>query len=355
MLKLERVNKFFGKHQVLYNIDFEISKGTFLSILGPSGCGKTTLLRCIAGLEEVQEGKIFINNREVTSLHPSKRNIAMVFQTYALYPHMTVKDNITIGLRIQKVDKKIINEKLSKVVDFLKIGDILNKYPSQISGGQRQRVAIARALVKEPDIFLFDEPLSNLDALLREKARDEIKKILIDLQATAVFVTHDQIEALTLSDYILVMDKGKIMQFGTPEEIYNNPSNFFTASFVGSPQINYYDCLVNEKLLIINNTLEIGNKLNFKEGKYIMAIRPEKLMISTDSNLLDSENQDKTILEGKILFFDNLGSQILYNVLINDTTFKIISKEKFSRNTKVFVILYYKDIYLFDQNGNRVF
>ncbi|MCS7165896.1 MAG: ABC transporter ATP-binding protein [Candidatus Calescibacterium sp.] len=347
MLKIENLNKFFGKQQVLYNINFEINKGVFLSILGPSGCGKTTLLRCIAGLEEVQSGKIYINNRDVTHLHPSKRNIAMVFQTYALYPHMTVRDNITIGLRIQKLDKKLIQERLNKVVEFLNIQDILDKYPGQISGGQRQRVAIARALVKEPDIFLFDEPLSNLDALLREKAREEIKKILLSLNATAVFVTHDQVEAMSLSDYIIVMDKGKVMQFGTPEEIYNNPQNFFTASFVGSPQINYYKCIVTEENIILENKLKLEKFANFPQGNYILAIRPEKITFGhPDSNSIK--------LEGKVLFYDNLGSQFLISVILEGLIFRFISKEKIEKNTQVQIFLPIHQILFFNQQGERV-
>ncbi|MCS7244211.1 MAG: ABC transporter ATP-binding protein [Candidatus Calescibacterium sp.] len=347
MLKIEKLNKYFGNSQVLYDINFEISKGVFLSILGPSGCGKTTLLRCIAGLEEVQSGKIYINNRDVTFVHPSKRNIAMVFQTYALYPHMTVRDNITIGLRIQKVDKKLIEEKLNRVSNFLNIGDILNKYPSQISGGQRQRVAIARALVKEPDIFLFDEPLSNLDALLREKAREEIKKILLSLNATAVFVTHDQIEAMTLSDYIIVMDKGRVMQFGTPEEIYNDPSNFFTASFVGSPQINYYNCIVKDQKVIIENVLEIDKFIDIPDGGYIMAIRPERIVVRDE--ILNSVK-----LKGKVLFSDNLGSQFLVNVHINGLIFRCIFKEKIQKNEELEIFIPKNAIFWFDKDGKRL-
>lgn len=348
MLKVEKLNKFFNKTQVLFDINFEIPKGTFLSILGPSGCGKTTLLRTIAGLEEIQSGKIYINEKDVTFLHPSKRNIAMVFQTYALYPHMKVKDNITIGLRIRKVEKRIIEEKLEKVVSFLNIGDILNKYPSEISGGQRQRVAIARALVKEPDIFLFDEPFSNLDALLREKAREEVKNILINLNATSVFVTHDQMEALSLSDHIIVMDKGRIMQFGTPEEIYNNPANFFTASFVGSPQINYYHCKVSDNKMLIEHKLEIDNHFNIPEGEYIFSIRPEKIMIN-------QEIERSIKLKGRILFYDNVGSHFVLNILLGEKVMiKVIHKEKMPRNQEVSVYIPVDFVFLFDKEGKRI-
>lgn len=348
MLRVEKVNKFFGKNRVLFDVSFEIPKGMFLSILGPSGCGKTTLLRCIAGLEEIQSGRIYINERDVTFLHPSQRNIAMVFQTYALYPHMKVRENITIGLKIRKIEKKIIEEKLEKVVNFLNIGDILNKYPSEISGGQRQRVAIARALVKEPDIFLFDEPFSNLDALLREKAREEVKNILLSLNATSVFVTHDQMEAMSLSDYIIVMDKGKVMQFGTPEEIYNNPANFFTASFVGSPQINYYHCKVFDNKVLIEQNLKIDNHFNIPEGQYIFAIRPEKVIINREI--------DQSIkLKGKVMFYDNLGSHFILNIFLSDgVTIRVIHREKVSRNQEVDVYVPLSSIFWFDKEGKRV-
>ncbi len=362
MLKVEGLNKFYTKQQVLYDINFSIDRGVFLAILGPSGCGKTTLLRTIAGLEEADIGKIFINNKDVTNLHPSKRNIAMVFQSYALYPHMTVYDNITIGLRIKNIKKEIIQERLNKVVNILNIGDILNKKPTEISGGQRQRVAVARALVKEPDLFLFDEPLSNLDALLRERAREEIKRILLDLNATTVYVTHDQIEALTMADMILVMNKGKIMQFDTPENIYNKPLNFFTASFVGIPQINYFYLKSNEQSVIINDSFEITkneNLQNFSEfqkllknkaKEYIFAIRPEKV------GLTKSQDLNFITFEGIVKLVENLGNQYLVNLSIlnneNLTNFNLrfLSIINFKRNEKVTIyinpnnfLIYYRD------------
>ncbi|MCX7871327.1 MAG: ABC transporter ATP-binding protein [bacterium] len=362
MLKVEGLNKFYTKQQVLYDINFSIDRGVFLAILGPSGCGKTTLLRTIAGLEEADIGKIFINNKDVTNLHPSKRNIAMVFQSYALYPHMTVYDNITIGLRIKNIKKEIIQERLNKVVSILNIGDILNKKPTEISGGQRQRVAVARALVKEPDLFLFDEPLSNLDALLRERAREEIKRILLDLNATTVYVTHDQIEALTMADMILVMNKGKIMQFDTPENIYNKPLNFFTASFVGIPQINYFYLKSNEQSVIINDSFEITkneNLQNFSEfqkllknkaKEYIFAIRPEKV------SLTKSQDLNFITFEGIVKLVENLGNQYLVNLSIlnneNLTNFNLrfLINTNFKRNEKVTIyinpnnfLIYYKD------------
>jgi ABC-type sugar transport system ATPase subunit len=362
MLKVENLNKFYSKNQVLYDINFNIDRGVFLAILGPSGCGKTTLLRTIAGLEEVDSGKIFINNKDVTDLHPSKRNIAMVFQSYALYPHMTVYDNITISLRIKNIKKEIIEERLKKVVNILNIGDILNKRPNEISGGQRQRVAVARALVKEPDLFLFDEPLSNLDALLRERAREEIKRILLDLNATTVYVTHDQIEALTMADMILVMNKGKIMQFDTPENIYNKPLNFFTASFVGIPQINYFYLKIQDQTIFINNTFKINknddlnNFIEFeklvkdKNKEYIFAIRPEKVFFK--------QIQENYFIKfnGIVKLVENLGNQYLINLSIlnnenlGEFNIRFLSTFNFKRNEKLDIyinprdfLIYYKD------------
>ncbi len=362
MLKVEGLNKFYNKQQVLYDINFSIDRGIFLAILGPSGCGKTTLLRTIAGLEEADMGKIFINNQDVTNLHPSKRNIAMVFQSYALYPHMTVYDNITIGLRIKNIKKEIIQERLNKVVNILNIGDILNKRPTEISGGQRQRVAVARALVKEPDLFLFDEPLSNLDALLRERAREEIKRILLDLNATTVYVTHDQIEALTMADMIIVMNKGKVMQFDTPENIYNKPLNFFTASFVGIPQINYFYLNFKEQSVFINNIFEINKNedlenfsqferlLKDKSKEYIFAIRPEKI------RFIKSQDLNFITFEAVVKLVENLGNQYLVNLSIlnkeNLTNFNLrfLSNINFKRNEKLSIyinpydfLIYYKD------------
>jgi multiple sugar transport system ATP-binding protein len=364
MLRVENLNKFYNKVQVLYDISFSIEKGVFLAILGPSGCGKTTLLRTIAGLEEADQGKIFINDKDVTNLHPSKRNIAMVFQSYALYPHMTVYDNITIGLRIKNISKEIIQERLNKVISILNIGDILNKKPTEISGGQRQRVAVARALVKEPDLFLFDEPLSNLDALLRERARQEIKKILLDLNATTVYVTHDQIEALTMADMILVMNKGRIMQFDTPENIYNKPLNFYTASFVGIPQINYFYLKIQDDFILINDNLKIDKNsdlANFeklqrlienKSKEYILAIRPEKIYLKKQ----DLNDSEFIVFNGVVKLVENLGNQFLINLFIlnqdklTDFSLRFLSSTNFKRNEKLDIcinindfLIYYKD------------
>lgn len=237
-LDIQKVTKSYGQTQVLHDINISIQEGEFLVLVGPSGCGKSTLLNMIAGLENITSGKISINGRVVNDIHPSKRNIAMVFQSYALYPNMSVAQNMTFGLEMHGVPKVEREKALKDVATLLQIEELLRRKPGQLSGGQRQRVAMGRALVRNPDVFLFDEPLSNLDAKLRVDMRTEIKKLHEKLKTTVVYVTHDQIEALTLSTRIAVMNGGYLQQLGSPQEIYDNPTNVFVASFMGSPSMN---------------------------------------------------------------------------------------------------------------------
>ncbi|GAB4577041.1 MAG: sn-glycerol-3-phosphate ABC transporter ATP-binding protein UgpC [Roseibium sp.] len=237
-LDITNVTKSYGHVEVLHQVDISVAEGEFLVLVGPSGCGKSTLLNMIAGLESITSGDIAIKDRIINGVHPSKRNIAMVFQSYALYPNMTVAQNITFGLEMHGVPKPERDKALNEVATLLQIEHLLDRKPGQLSGGQRQRVAMGRALVRDPDVFLFDEPLSNLDAKLRVDMRTEIKKLHEKLKTTVVYVTHDQIEAMTLSTRIAVMNKGFIQQLGTPKEIYDTPSNVFVATFMGSPAMN---------------------------------------------------------------------------------------------------------------------
>ena len=237
-LEINNLKKSFGAVDVLKGINLEIEKGGFLVLVGPSGCGKSTLLNTIAGLEPITSGEIRINGRDVAGEHPSRRDIAMVFQSYALYPNMTVAQNIAFGMEIRGVPKPERDKAIASVSEMLQIGHLLNRKPSQLSGGQRQRVAMGRALVRDPQVFLFDEPLSNLDAKLRVDMRTEIKRLHQRMGATIVYVTHDQIEAMTLATRIAVLKDGVLQQFGTPAEIYNNPVNMFVADFMGSPSMN---------------------------------------------------------------------------------------------------------------------
>lgn len=239
-LEIRNISKSFGSTKVLENINLEIEDGEFLVLVGPSGCGKSTLLNIVAGLEGATEGDILIGDRMVNDVHPKDRDIAMVFQSYALYPTMTVRKNIIFGLQVRKLSKEQIDKALDSVVDLLQIRELLHRKPSQLSGGQRQRVAMGRALVRDPSIFLFDEPLSNLDAKLRVEMRVEIKRLHHRLSTTVIYVTHDQIEAMNLATRIAVLQGGLIQQVGAPQELYDRPDNVFVAGFIGSPAMNLF-------------------------------------------------------------------------------------------------------------------
>src|SRR5512145_2938145 len=232
------VRKSYGPNQVVHGISLKVDDGEFVVVVGPSGCGKSTLLRMVAGLEEISEGQIIIGNRVVNDLEPSDRDIAMVFQNYALYPHMTVFDNMAYGLKIAKVSASEIEARVAKAAGILQLQPFLKRKPRELSGGQRQRVAMGRAIVRQPAVFLFDEPLSNLDAKLRAQTRLEIQKLHAELGVTSLFVTHDQVEAMTLGERLIVMNGGRIEQVGTPEAVYGQPATTFVAGFIGSPPMN---------------------------------------------------------------------------------------------------------------------
>ncbi|WP_375752847.1 ABC transporter ATP-binding protein [Vibrio sp. HN007] len=238
-VSLKSVVKRFGQTQTIHGVDLNIKNGEFVVFVGPSGCGKSTLLRMIAGLEEVTEGDIFIDNQCVTDAQPSERGIAMVFQSYALYPHMTVRENMSFGLEVAGESKEYIEQRVNEAAEILKLGELLDRKPKQLSGGQRQRVAIGRTIVRQPKVFLFDEPLSNLDAELRVQMRIEISKLHEQLGNTMIYVTHDQVEAMTMADKIVVLRDGRVEQVGTPLELYHKPENKFVAGFIGSPKMNF--------------------------------------------------------------------------------------------------------------------
>ena len=243
-LTLRNIKKSYGKIDVIHGIDLDISSGEFIVFVGPSGCGKSTLLRMIAGLEEITDGSLMIGDEMVNDVVPAERGVAMVFQSYALYPHMTVFDNMAFGLRQAKVKADEIDRRVKAAAQSLQITDYLDRLPKHLSGGQRQRVAIGRAIVRDPLVFLFDEPLSNLDAALRVQTRIEIANLHADLDATMIYVTHDQVEAMTLADKIVVLNAGRIEQVGSPLTLYNQPDNLFVAEFIGSPKMNILDVTV---------------------------------------------------------------------------------------------------------------
>ena len=319
-IELSSINKFFGKTHVIKDFSLNIKSHSFTTLVGPSGCGKSTLLRMIAGLEETNSGKISIGGEEVNNLPPKERNIAMVFQSYALYPHMTVFDNMAFGLKLEKRPKDEVKDRVHEAAKILQIEDYLLRKPKQLSGGQRQRVAIGRAITRKPKVFLFDEPLSNLDAALRVQMRIELAKLHDHLDATMVYVTHDQTEAMTLSDEIVVLDQGEISQQGKPIELYNNPKNLFVAGFIGSPKMNF----VNGKILSVDqNKVEInilGSKITISKTiksnentDIIFGIRPEDIII-TDSS--DYDFQGKAFVVEKLgsntfIYLDNEGDPIV--------------------------------------------
>jgi len=318
-LRLENLVKQFGRTMAVDGINLDIMDGEILTLLGPSGCGKTTTLRCIAGFIIPTEGEIYLGDRRVTTLPPDKRDIGFVFQNYALWPHMTVYDNLAFGLRLRRIPKREIKGRVDKALEMVRLGGFAERYPRQLSGGQQQRIALARALVIEPTVLLLDEPLSNLDAQLREEMRFEIRELQKSLGITAVYVTHDQAEALALSDRIAVMNKGLITQMGTPSEIYNQPSNRFVASFIGLSsfvegtvtQVNgdpTYAVVTTPdqvKIRVLRSNLTPNQKVT-------MAIRPEYITVKTEATLPAPEKAN--LLEGEVIRAAYLGDVIDYRI-----------------------------------------
>jgi len=286
-IRLEKVNKAFGDVTVIPNVDLEIKDGEFVVFVGPSGCGKSTLLRLIAGLEDTSSGHIYIDDKDATDIPPAKRGLAMVFQSYALYPHMSVYKNIAFPLKMAQQDKETIDKKVRGAAEILNLTDYLNRRPGQLSGGQRQRVAIGRAIVREPSAFLFDEPLSNLDAALRVNMRIEISELHNQLDTTMIYVTHDQVEAMTMADKIVVLNAGNVAQIGSPLELYSHPDNLFVAGFIGSPKMNF---LTGEEAA--------------RRDATTIGIRPEHLSLS----------RDEGAWRGTVTVAEHLGSDTFLHV-----------------------------------------
>jgi multiple sugar transport system ATP-binding protein len=283
---IQGVRKNFGTVPILHGVDIDIADGSFTVLVGPSGCGKSTLLRMIAGLEQINGGEIRIGERRVNDLQPKERDIAMVFQNYALYPHMTVRENMAFSLALAKQSKEVIASKVGRAAEILALGELLDRYPRQLSGGQRQRVAMGRAIVRDPQVFLFDEPLSNLDAKLRVAMRSEIKELHQRLKTTSIYVTHDQIEAMTMGDKIVVMRDGRIEQTGSPLELYDHPANQFVAGFIGSPAMNFLPGTLRRKAGAARVQLADGTQLDAPvnaggvDGQQVVyGTRPEHLSL----------------------------------------------------------------------------
>ncbi len=346
-LKFEDIDKSFGKNNVISKFNLEVEKGKFIVLLGPSGCGKSTLLRMIAGLEKIDNGKILLENNLLNDLLPSKRQIAMVFQSYALYPHMSVFENISFGLKSEKISKNEIKGKVIEAAKILKIEELLDRRPKELSGGQRQRVAIGRAITRNPKLFLFDEPLSNLDAALRSEMRVEISKLHKKLKSNIVYVTHDQIEAMTLADKIVIMNKGKIEQSGTPDDIYSNPNNIFVAEFIGNPKMNIFkienENIVNKNTFkLLNNEIKFEN-FNFKDGLYV-GIRPEDISL---------ENKGEFAVRISVDLIENLGSEKIIYSHLNNTEIRIKSTKNII-DKDITIYLPKNKLYLFDNNKVRL-
>ena len=324
-LELRNVNKSYGKGlpDTLKNIELKINDGEFLILVGPSGCGKSTLMNCIAGLESISGGSILVDEADISGMSPKDRDIAMVFQSYALYPTMSVRDNIAFGLKIRKMNAAAIDEEVARVAKLLQIEHLLKRKPGQLSGGQQQRVAMGRALARRPKIYLFDEPLSNLDAKLRVEMRTEMKLMHQRLKTTTVYVTHDQIEAMTLGDKVAVMKDGIIQQFGTPKQIYNDPANLFVASFIGSPPMNFIPVRVKRQADCLQAVLESGQSrcelplaltdAGLEDRELILGIRPEQIVLASN------ELTHLPTLRAEVQVVEPTGPDTLVFVNINNT------------------------------------
>ena len=359
-LKIEDLSKNFGTTEVLKKINLEIDEGNFLVLLGPSGCGKSTLLNIIAGLESINEGSVYIDDYNVSKVEPKDRNIAMVFQSYALYPSMNVRENMIFGLKQAKTSKEKIQEQLEKVSKFLQVDQLLERKPSQLSGGQRQRVAIGRALVREPRIFLFDEPLSNLDAKLRVEMRREIKKLHQQLKTTVVYVTHDQTEAMSLGTNIAIMNHGVIQQNDTPENIYNKPNNTFVADFIGSPSMNLIAGSLKQNsdktsfiaegsnLEIPINDYRFKEKSNLSNKEVFFGVRPEhifsKKFNESDFEINLSAELSEYIGHEQIVTFNYSNQEILA---------KFPSTSKIEVNKELNLYFDLTQISIFDKNSKE--
>lgn len=328
-ITLKQITKSFGDVEVIKPIDLTIEDGEFVVFVGPSGCGKSTLLRLIAGLEDVTSGQVIIDGQDATAIPPAKRKLAMVFQSYALYPHMSVRKNIGFPLKMAKMNRAEADAKIEAAAEILNLTDYLNRRPGQLSGGQRQRVAIGRAIVREPEAFLFDEPLSNLDAALRVNMRLEISELHQKLETTMVYVTHDQVEAMTMADKIVVLSDGNIEQVGSPLELYRSPRNRFVAEFIGSPKMNF-----------------LTGEYATHHDAHSIGIRPEHFNVSSDSGAW----------KGVVGVSEHLGSDTFFRVQVGDETLtaRVSGEINVQHGDTIYLSANPEHIYLFDENGMAI-
>ena len=342
-----------NKTKTIDNLNLKIKDKEFLVLVGPSGCGKSTILRMIAGLESITSGELYIENEKVNDVHPKDRDIAMVFQNYALYPHMTIKENMAFGLKMRKFPKEEIRKRVNEAAKILNLEEYLDRKPKQLSGGQRQRVALGRAMVREPKVFLMDEPLSNLDAKLRVQMRSEIKKLHKKIETTFVYVTHDQVEALTMGDRIVILNKGYIQQIGTPQDVYSDPDNIFTAGFVGSPAMNFFDAkilneteikIASQEIKLSENLISIVGSNNLIGKNVVFAIRPEFF-----------NNNSSTKLKIKPILIELLGNEKLIHFHINDKKFcaKLPQEFQINENEQIEIPFAIEKAFLFDPETEK--
>ncbi|MEM8540119.1 MAG: sn-glycerol-3-phosphate ABC transporter ATP-binding protein UgpC [Pseudomonadota bacterium] len=357
-LKLTDIRKSYGSTEVIHGVDLEIEQGQFIVFVGPSGCGKSTLLRMIAGLESITDGDMQIDGQRVNEVPPSMRGIAMVFQTYALYPHMTVYDNMSFGLKIAKAPKEEVDRRVREAAAILQLEPYLDRLPKALSGGQRQRVAIGRAICRDPKVFLFDEPLSNLDAALRVATRIEIAKLKESLpESTMIYVTHDQVEAMTLADRIVVLSAGYIEQVGAPIELYEKPANLFVAQFIGSPAMNIVEGKITKAGKATSVELVTGSKINLpiatetsKNGEAVhVGFRPEDMGIATAKN---------SLLEGEITLVESLGEVTNLYVQVAGAEAPVVAKipgtTEYKRGQSVKLMAPVENMHLFGADGKTL-
>ena len=356
-IKFKNVSKSFdnGKVTVIPDLSFDIADKEFIVLVGPSGCGKSTALRMIAGLEDISSGELYIDEKEVSAVHPKDRDIAMVFQSYALYPHMTVYKNMAFALKLKKMPKKEIDEKVMWAAKILDLEPYLDRKPRALSGGQRQRVALGRAMVRNPKVFLLDEPLSNLDAKLRTEMRSQITMLHRRLETTFVYVTHDQTEALSMADRIIVMNKGIIQQFDTPQVLYNNPANMFVAGFIGSPQMNFIDAVISEengklKADFSSYKFEIPKEKaaelsGYKSRNVILGIRPEHILSADEGN---SKGKCALTVSAEIAETTGNETNVYFNLSGKRHIARIRSEEKISSGDSVRLLINPDDVHFFD-------
>jgi multiple sugar transport system ATP-binding protein len=337
-IRIDHVSRSFGNYSALNDVSLDIEDHETITVVGPSGCGKSTLMRIVAGLEQPTSGNVWIDGEVVTDVPTRFRNIAMVFQSYALYPHMSCYDNLALNLRMKGTPAPEIEQRIQEAARTLGLEKLLQKKPRQLSGGERQRVAVGRALVRNPRVFLFDEPLSNLDALLRERVRHELKELFRKIRATVIYVTHDQVEALTLADRVVVLNRGRVQQIGPPEELYRRPDNRFVASFIGSPSMNLFETNLDQGCFRLGSQV-IDTGLDFS-GSVDIGIRPEAIQ------LRDTDDTDA----GTVLWIENLGMQFLIGLELTGLRFTALSMRRPAGAT-INVFIDAKDIHVFEKNS----